>query len=41
MITTEQINAIAAKIETLGVDETTISALRQAISTYPFHLLYG
>ena len=30
MITTEQINAIAAKIETLGVDETTISAVKNS-----------
>ena len=41
MITTEQVNEIAAKIETLGVDETTVSDTKTAISTYPFHLLYG
>jgi hypothetical protein len=29
MITTEQVTAIAVKIEALGVDETTVSALRQ------------
>ena len=38
MITTEQINAIAAKIETLGVDETTISALRKQYQ--PVHFTY-
>jgi hypothetical protein len=38
MITTEQVNAIAAKIETLGVDETTVSALRQQFQ--PVHFTY-
>ena len=38
MITTEQVNAIAAKIETLGVDETTVSALRQQYQ--PVHFTY-
>ena len=37
MITTEQVNAIAAKIETWGVDETTVSALRQQYQ--PVHFL--
>jgi Family of unknown function (DUF6129) len=38
MITTEQVNDIAAKIETLGVDETTVSALRQQYQ--PIHFTY-
>ena len=38
MITTEQLNAIAAKIETLGVDETTVLALRQQYQ--PIHFTY-
>jgi len=38
MITTEQVNAIAAKIETWGVDETTVSALRQQYQ--PVHFTY-
>jgi hypothetical protein len=38
MITSEQVNAIAAKIETLGVDETTVSALRQQYQ--PVHFTY-
>ena len=38
MITTKQINAIAAKIETMGVDETTVSALRQYYQ--PIHFTY-
>ena len=36
MITTEQVNAIAAKIEALGVDETTVSELRQQYQTVHF-----
>jgi hypothetical protein len=36
MITTEQVNAIAAKIETMGVDETTVSALRQQYQSVHF-----
>ncbi len=38
MISTEQVSAIAAKIETLGVDETTVSALRQQYQ--PLHFTY-
>ena len=38
MISTEQVNAIAAKIEAMGVDETTISALRQQYQ--PLHFTY-
>jgi len=38
MITTEQVNAIVAKIETAGVDETTVSALRQEYQ--PIHFTY-
>jgi hypothetical protein len=38
MISTEQVNAIAAKIETLGVDETTVSALREQYQ--PIHFTY-
>jgi Family of unknown function (DUF6129) len=38
MITTEQVNAIAKKIETLGVDEATVSALRQQYQ--PIHFTY-
>ena len=36
MITTEQVNAIAAKIETMGVDETTVSSLRQYYQSIHF-----
>jgi hypothetical protein len=36
MISTEQVNDIVAKIETLGLDETTISALRQQYQTIHF-----
>ncbi len=36
MITKEQVNEIVAKIETLGVDESTISALRQQYQTIHF-----
>ncbi|MDD2802271.1 MAG: DUF6129 family protein [Methylococcales bacterium] len=38
MITTEQVNAIVAKIETTGVNETTVSALRQEYQ--PIHFTY-
>ena len=38
MITTEQVTAIAVKIEALGVDETTVSALRQQYQ--PIHFTY-
>lgn len=38
MITTEQVNAIVTKIETLGVDEATVSALRQQYQ--PLHFTY-
>ena len=38
MITTEQVNAIAAKIEALGVDETTVLALRQEFQ--PLHFTF-
>jgi len=38
MITTEQVSAIAVKIEALGVDETTVSALRQQYQ--PIHFTY-
>jgi hypothetical protein len=38
MISTEQVNAIAAKIETMGVDETTVSSLRQQYQ--PIHFTY-
>ncbi len=38
MISTEQVNEIAAKIETLGVDEATVSALRQQYQ--PIHFTY-
>jgi hypothetical protein len=38
MISTKQVNAIAAKIETLGVDETIISALRKQYQ--PVHFTY-
>ena len=34
MITTEQINAIAAKIETLGMDETTIYETHPCVSPF-------
>jgi hypothetical protein len=38
MITKEQVNAIAAKIDTVGTDESTVSALRQE---YPgIHFTY-
>ena len=38
MISTEQVNAIVSKIEALGVDETTVSALRQQYR--PIHFTY-
>jgi hypothetical protein len=38
MITTVQVTAIAVKIEALGVDETTVSALRQQYQ--PIHFTY-
>ena len=38
MITNDQVNAIAAKIETLGVDETTVSELRKHYQ--PIHFTY-
>ena len=38
MISTEQVSAIAAKIETMGVDETTVSALREQYQ--PIHFTY-
>jgi len=38
MISTEQVNEIAAKIDTLGVDEATVSALRQHYQ--PIHFTY-
>ena len=38
MITKSQVNSIAAKIETLGVDETTVSKLRQHY--HPIHFTY-
>jgi hypothetical protein len=38
MITPEQVNAIVAKIETLGVDESTVSVLRQQFQ--PLHFTY-
>jgi len=38
MISTEQVNEIAEKIETLGVDEATVSALRQEYQ--PIHFTY-
>ena len=38
MITTEQVNEIAAKIDTLGVDEATVSELRQ--DYHPIHFMY-
>lgn len=38
MITKSQVNEIAAKIDTLGVDETTVSALRQQYQ--PIHFTY-
>lgn len=38
MISTEQINAIAAKIETFGVAETTVLTLRQ--QHQPIHFTY-
>lgn len=36
MITKEQVNEIVAKIETLGLDEATISALRQQYKAIHF-----
>lgn len=36
MITTNQVNAIAAEIEALGVDETTVSVLRQQYQSIHF-----
>jgi hypothetical protein len=38
MITKSQVNAIAAKIETSGVNEATVSALRQQYQ--PVHFTY-
>ena len=38
MITKSQVDAIAAKIETLGVDEATVLALRQQYQ--PVHFTY-
>lgn len=38
MITTEQVTAIAVKIEALGVDETTVSSLRKQYQ--PIHFTY-
>ena len=38
MISTEQVNAIVSKIEAFGVDETTVSALRQQYQ--PIHFTY-
>ncbi|MFZ2172329.1 MAG: DUF6129 family protein [Methylococcaceae bacterium] len=38
MINTEQVNAIVEKLETLGLDETTITALRQQYQ--PIHFTY-
>ena len=38
MITAEQVNAIAAKIENSGVSETTVSELRQGY--HPIHFTY-
>jgi hypothetical protein len=38
MITTEQVNEIATKIDTLGVDEATVSELRQHYQ--PIHFTY-
>jgi hypothetical protein len=38
MITKEQANEIAVKIDTLGVDEATVSALRQHYQ--PIHFTY-
>ena len=38
MISTEQVNAIVSTIEALGVDETTVSALRQQYQ--PIHFTY-
>ncbi len=36
MITTNQVNAIAAEIEALGVDESTVSVLRQQYQAIHF-----
>ena len=38
MISTEQVNEIAEKIDTLGVDEATVSTLRQQYQ--PIHFTY-
>jgi hypothetical protein len=38
MITAEQVNAITAKIETLGITDETVSALRQEYQ--PIHFTY-
>ena len=38
MITAEQIHAIAAKIDSAGVDEATVAGLRQAYQ--PIHFTY-
>jgi len=38
MINTEEVNAIVEKLETLGLDETTITALRQQYQ--PIHFTY-
>jgi hypothetical protein len=38
MISSEQVNAIAEKIETSGVDESTVSALREQYR--PLHFTY-
>jgi hypothetical protein len=38
MITNEQVNSIAARIETLGVDESAVSELRQQYQ--PIHFTY-
>ena len=38
MISTEQVNEIAAKIEVMGTGETTVSALRQHYQ--PIHFTY-
>jgi hypothetical protein len=38
MITTDQVNSIVEKIETLGVDEATVSLLREQYQ--PIHFTY-
>ncbi len=38
MISSEQVNAIAAKIETMGVDDATVTELRQQYQ--PIHFTY-